>query len=80
VDYQIGSESLDWFGPAGSRPGGRRRTRRQIPGGLCHAVPLTGTVAACGSDVTLRLWADLAWEQGEFPRCTRCQVLVPVPG
>jgi hypothetical protein len=78
MEYQLGSEGLDWFGPAGTGPGARRRPRRQMPGGLCHAVPRNGTVPACGSDVTLRLWADRPWEQGEFTRCARCTELVPV--
>ncbi len=80
MKYQIGSEGLDWFGPSSTGSGSRRRARRQIPGGLCHAVLSNGTVPVCGTDVTLRLWAELPWEQGAFPRCARCVELVPIGG
>ena len=51
-----------------------------MPGGLCHAVPWNATVPACGLDVTLRLWADLPWELGDFARCEGCQAAVPLSG
>jgi hypothetical protein len=77
MEYQLASERLarlDSKDVALGRLGPRRML--SVPDGLCHAMPVGGTTAACGR-TGLTLWAQ-PWSRGPVERCPSCLELVPV--
>jgi hypothetical protein len=77
MDYQLGSERSTLL-QSDDTLLGRLGPRRMLaaPGGVCHAVPVAGAVAACGRK-GLILWAQ-PWTRGSVERCRQCLELVPV--
>jgi len=77
MDYQLASERSTRL-QSDNLGLGRLGPRRMlsVPDGVCHAMPVGGSVAACGR-TGLTLWAR-PWAQGELTRCERCLELAPI--
>ncbi len=77
MEYQLASERMTRLKTDGlglGRLGPRRML--SVPDGVCHAMPVGGSVAACGRK-GLTLWAR-PWSSGEVERCAECLELAPV--